>query len=162
MVVVRKAPTDEDRLEAQRRLLVGLAAGVDVSDLSATLFDLHPKNDTFPGEVFMRLGADALAIAGFTRDDPLPYEGLRETYLSECEFKGRENRKIQFALLCCASLNGGLKPDLLDEVVWWQTDDFWRYSLLAAVALIRASADRRGMSVPDLTHRLGDHLGIAL
>ena len=99
MDVVRKAPTDEDRLEAQRRLLVGLAAGVDVFDLSDALLDLHPRNDTFPGEVFMRLGADTLAIAGFTRDEPLPYGGLRETYLSECEFKGRENRKIQFALL---------------------------------------------------------------
>lgn len=160
--MVRKAPTDEDRLEAQRRLLVGLAAGVDVFDLSDGLFDLHPRNDTFPGEVFLRLGADTLAIAGFTRDEPLPYEGLRETYLSECEFKGRENRKIQFALLCCAALHGGLKPDLLDEVVWWQTDDFWRYSLLAAVALIRASADRQGMSVPELARRLGDHLGIGL
>ena len=129
-------------------------------DLSDALFDLHPRNDTFPGEVFIRLGAETLAIAGFSRDEPLPYEGLREAYLSECEFKGRENRKIQFALLCCASLHGGLKPDLLDEVVWWQTDDFWRYSLLAAVALIRASADRQGMSVSGLAHRLGDHLEI--
>ena len=110
----------------------------------------------------MRLAAEKLAIAGFTRDEPLPYERLRETYLSGCEFKGRENRKIQFALLCCASLHGGLEPDLLDEVVWWQTDDFWRYSLLATVALIRASADRQGLSVPELARRLGDHIGIAL
>ena len=101
-------------------------------------------------------------MLGNNRDEPLPYEGLREDYLSECEFKDRENRKIQFALLCSASLHGGLKPDLLDEVVWWQTDDFWRYSLLAAVALIRASADRQGISVPDLARRLGDHLGIVL
>ena len=158
--MVRKGPTDEDRLEAQRRLLVGLAAGVDVFDLSDAPLDLHPRNDTFPGEVFMRLGADTLAIAGFTRDEPLPYEGLRETYLSECEFKGRENRKIQFALLSCAALHGGLKPDLLDEVAWWRTDDFWRYSLLAAVALIRACADRQGVPVPELAHRLADHLGI--
>ncbi len=156
----REVPADEDRLAAQRRLLAGLAAGTDVLELSVALADLHPRNNTFPGEVFMRLGAEALEVAGVTRDDPLPYEGLRETYLSECEFKGKENRKIQFAILCCAALRGGLEPDLLDEVIWWQTDDFWRYSLLAAVALIRASAERQGMSVPELVRRLAGHSGI--
>lgn len=28
------------------------------------MLDLHPKNNTFPGEVFMELAADALEIAG--------------------------------------------------------------------------------------------------
>ena len=158
----RRVVTEEDRLEALRRLIAGLVAGVDVFDLSVAVFDLHPKNNTFPGEVFMRLGAETLEITGVTRDEPLPYEGLRETYLAECEFRGRDNRKIQYAILCCAAVQGGLKPDLLDEVIWWQTDDFWRYSLLAAVALIRACADRQGVSVPELAHRLADHLVIEL
>jgi hypothetical protein len=34
------------------------------------------------------------------------------------------------------------EPDLLDEAAWWQTDDFWRYALFAAVAYIRAAASR--------------------
>jgi len=152
--------TEEDRLEALRRLLAGLVAGVDVFDLSVAVADLHPKSDTFPGEVFMHLGAETLEIVGVTREDPLRYEGLRETYLAECEFRGRDNRKIQFAILCCAAARGGLRPDLLDEVVWWQTDDFWRYSLLAAVALIRACAERQGVPVPELAHRLAEHFGI--
>ena len=156
----RKVLTEEDRLEALRRLLAGLVAGVDVFDLSVAVFDLHPKNNTFPGEVFMHLGAETLEIVGVTREEPLRYEGLRETYLAECEFRGRDNRKIQFAIMCCAAARGGLKPDLLDEVIWWQTDDYWRYSLLAAVALIRACAERQGISVPELASGLADHLGV--
>ena len=158
----KRVLTEEDRLEALRRLLAGLVDGVDVFDLSAAVFDLHPKNNTFPGEVFMHLGAETLELAGVTRDEPLLYEGLRETYLTECAFRGSDNRKIQFAILCCAAVQGGLKPDLLDEIIWWQTDDFWRYSLLAAVALIRACAERQGVPVPVLAHRLADHLGIAV
>lgn len=156
----RRVPTEEDRLEALRRVLAGLVAGVDVSEMSVALLDLHPKNDTFPGEVFMRLGVEALEISGVTKEEPLHYKGLREVYLAECEFRGRDNRKIQFAIMCCAAARGGLEPDLLDEIIWWQTDDFWRYSLLAAVALIRACAERQGVSVPELAHRLADHLGV--
>ena len=156
----RRVPTEEDRLEALRRVLAGLVAGVGVSEMSVALLDLHPKNDTFPGEVFMRLGVEALEISGVTKEEPLRCEGLREAYLAECEFRGRDNRKIQFAIMCCGAARGGLEPDLLDEIVWWQTDDFWRYSLLAAVALIRACAERQGVSVPELARRLADHLGV--
>lgn len=56
---------------------------------------------------------------GFSRDASIPYEGLWETHLPECQFRGRENRKIQYAILTSAALRAGLEPDLLDEVVWW-------------------------------------------
>ena len=46
-----------------------------------------------------------------------------------------------------SSLHGGTEPDLLDEVAWWQTDDFWQYALFAVVACIRAAASRTGVSV---------------
>jgi hypothetical protein len=36
------------------------------------------------------------------------------------------------------------QPDLLDEAVWRQTDDFWQYAMFAAIAYIRAAADRAG------------------
>jgi hypothetical protein len=45
-------------------------------------------------------------------------------------------------VLAAAALRGGAEPDLLDEVTWWQTDDFWQYALFAAVAYVRAAADR--------------------
>jgi hypothetical protein len=51
------------------------------------------------------------------------------------------------------------EPDLLDEVAWWQTDDFWQYGLFAAVAYIRAAASRACMPVRqaclDLAQRPG-------
>jgi hypothetical protein len=113
--MTRKIPTAEDGAEAVRRLLAGLARGDDVFGLAAAIEDLHPPHNTFPGEVFMRLSADALDVAGVGRDDPVPYEGLREKYLAECKFQGQKNRKIQFAVLASAAARGGLEPDLLDE-----------------------------------------------
>ena len=106
--MARQGPTEEDRDEALRRLLSGLVAGDDVFELAASVADLHPKYNTLPGEVFMDLAADALEIADATRNDPIPYEGLREIYLPECEFRGRDNRRIQYAILTSAAVRGGL------------------------------------------------------
>jgi hypothetical protein len=143
-------------------LLSGLNAGGDVFELAASIADLHPKNNTFPGEVFMDLAADVFEIVDATRDDPIAYEGLRETYLPECEFRGRDNRRIQYAILTSASVRGGLEPDLLDEVVWWRDDDYWRYALYAAVALIRAGAERQGATVAQMVEQLAARCGVTL
>jgi hypothetical protein len=152
--MARKGPTDQDRAEAVRRLLSGLARGDDVYALAAVIEELHPLHDTFPGEVFMHLSADALDVAGVGREDPIPYAGLREKYLGECKFQGRANRKIQFAILASAAARGRIQLDLLDEVAWWQTDDFWWYALVAAVAVIRACADRMSLSTPAFVQQL--------
>jgi hypothetical protein len=152
--VASKLPAETDRLEAIRRLLVGLKRGDDVFGLIDSVAELHPKHDTFPGEVYMGLGADALDIAGATRDEPISYEGLRESFLPECEFRGKQNRKIQYAILTSASLRGGLEPELLDEVVWWGESEYWRYALYAAVALLRACADRSDTTVAEFVERL--------
>jgi hypothetical protein len=48
-------------------------------------------------------------------------------------------------VLAAAALHGGTDPDLLDEVAWWQSDDFWQYALFAAVAYVRAAASRAGV-----------------
>jgi hypothetical protein len=62
-------------------------------------------------------------------------------------------------VLAAAALQGGTEPDLLEEVAWWQTDDFWQYALFAAIAYIRAAASRAGVPVPkacrDLAQRPG-------
>jgi len=97
--------------------------------------------------VFLHVAADALDWCGVSRADPLPLEGLRERFLPECTFRGREDKKLQYAVLTAAALHGGTEPDLLAEVAWWQTDDFWRYALFAAVAFIRAAAIRAGVPV---------------
>jgi hypothetical protein len=155
-------PTSQDALEAVQQLLSALVHESDVMKLTADLAPLHPRNNTFPGEVFLQLGADALQMAGVSRDRPIAYEELLGTFLPEGEFRGRENRKMKFALLATASLHGGVEPDLLDEVTWWQTDDFWEYALLAAVAYIRAAAAHDGTELPALCARLAEHQGVTL
>jgi hypothetical protein len=156
----RKQPTPRDAITARRALLDGIARETDVHELVRELAALHPARDTFPGEVFLRLAADALDWCGASRADPLPLEGLRERFLPECAFRGRQNKKFQYAVLAAAALHGGTDPDLLDEVAWWQSDDFWQYALFAAVAYVRAAASRAGVPLSqacqDLAQRSGD------
>jgi hypothetical protein len=149
-----KAPTDTDRAEAVGRLLSGLAHGEDLFELAAALEHLHPRHNTFPGEVFLHLAADALELAGVGRKDPIAYQALLDQHLTEHRFRPREHRKFQFAVLAGAAARGGIEPDLLDEVSHWQTDDFWFYALAAAVAVIRTCAEAAGQSVPVFTERL--------
>ena len=149
-------PTAEHRTAAVERLLSGLARGDDVFELSKAVADLHPRDNTFPGEVFISLAVKALDAAGADRNTPVAYEGLRENHLAECRFRGRDNRKIQFAVLAIGATRGGIEPDLLDEVVWWQTDDFWWFALAAAVAIIRSCAERLGEPVATFVARLAE------
>ena len=144
-MAARKRPTPEDAVTARRIVLDGLARDADICGLMTELAPLHPRNDTFPGEIFLRLAADALDWCGASREQPLTLEGIRERYLPECTVRGRQNKKLQYAILAAAALHGGAEPDLLDEVAWWQTDDFWQYALYAAVAYIRAAANRAGV-----------------
>ncbi len=150
----RWKPNAEHRRAAIERVLSGLARGDDVFALSKAVADLHPKDNTFPGEVFISLAVDALDAAGIERDSPLAYEGLRERHLAECRFRGRDNKKIQFTVLAIGATRGGIEPDLLDEVIWWQADDFWWHALAASVAVIRSCAERRREPVPTFAARL--------
>jgi hypothetical protein len=84
---------------------------------------------------------------------------MRERFLPECAFRGRQHKKLQFAILAAAALRGGAEPDLLDEVAWWQTDDFWQYALYAAVAYIRAAADRADVPVRQACQELAQRDG---
>jgi hypothetical protein len=59
--------------------------------------------------------------------------------------------------LAAAALHGGAEPDLLDEVVWWQTDDFWEYALLAAIAYVRAAVDRASVPMREACQQLADY-----
>ena len=74
--------------------------------------------------------------------------------MPECEFKGGANRKFRYAVFLPPVVHGGVKPDLLDEVVWWQTDDFWHYALEAAAMWIRACAERLDIPVGLLCQRI--------
>jgi hypothetical protein len=155
----RKRPTPKDAATARRALLDGLADDADIFEVLGGLASLHPRNDTFPGEVFLRLAADALEWCGASRAEPLPLEGLREQFLPECAFRGRQNAKLQYAVLAAAAVHGGTEPDLLEEVAYWQADDFWRYAMYAAVAYIRAAASRAGVPVRQACQDLSERPG---
>ena len=87
---------------------------------------------------------------------PLTLEGIRDRFLPECTFRGRQTKKFQYAVRATAALHGGTEPDLLDEIAWWQTDDFCQYALLAIVARppcgsqSRSSARRARRSADDV------------
>jgi len=155
----RKQPTPEDATTARRALLDGLARDADIFEVLSGLEPLHPRNDTFPGEVFLTLAGDALAWCGASRAEPLPLERLRERFLPECAFRGRQNAKLQYAVLAAAVIHGGTEPDLLDEFASWQTDDFWQYAMYAAVAYVRAAASRAGVPVSQACQELDEHPG---
>src|SRR5207344_459823 len=88
----RKRPAPGDTVTARRVLLDGLARDADISGLVSELALLHPRDNTFPGEVLLHLAADALDWCSASRADPLPLEGLRERFLPECTMRGRETR----------------------------------------------------------------------
>lgn len=137
------SPTDDDRVEALRRFFVGLVQGYDANKLVDQIADLHVRNNTFPGEIFMELAADALEAASTDWQRRVDYTDLLSTYLPEAKFKGKERRRIQYAVLTAFAVHGGLEPDLLDEVAYW-IEQYWQYALFAAVAIVRACAERSG------------------
>jgi hypothetical protein len=143
----RKRPIPEDTVTARQALPGGLARDAGIFELVSELAPLHPRDSTFPGEVFLHLAADVLDWCGASRSGPLALEGLRERFLPECTFRGRRDKKFRYAVLAAAALHGGTEPDLLDEVAWWQADDLWQYGLFAAAGYIRAAASRAGVPV---------------
>jgi hypothetical protein len=160
-VAAKQRPPAEDRLEAIRIALTGVAGGVELGPLLGELEPLHPRNNTFPGEVLLGLAADALEEAGATRNRPLDYEGIRERYLPECDFRSRsDHRKSHYALGAAAMLRAGVQPDLLGEVIWWHSDDLWIFAVYALVIYTRAAADRRGEPVAETCQRIAARYGV--
>ena len=71
------APTPEDRVQAIRIALYGMATGADLDELRGQLAPLHPPHDTFPGEVLLELAADAIEVSGASRAQPIEFEEIR-------------------------------------------------------------------------------------
>jgi hypothetical protein len=106
----QEAAGPEDAVTARRVLLDGIARDADIFQLVSELAPLHLRDNTFPGEVFLNLAADALNWCRASRADPLPLESLRERFLPECSFRGRQDTKLQYAVLAAAALHGGTGP----------------------------------------------------
>jgi hypothetical protein len=115
----RKTPTAQDAATARQVLLDAAAGDLDWVEALHQLAELHPRHNTFPGEVFLDLAADALQWAGVDRAHPVHLEGTRERFLPELALRGRERSRLEYAVLAAAALYGGVEADLLDEVAWW-------------------------------------------
>jgi hypothetical protein len=153
--------TDDNKVEALRRFLGGLERGDDANQLVADIADLHVRHDLFPGEVLMELAARALAVAGVEREPGVAYRELLSLHLPEVAFRGKENRRIQYAVLTAYAMHGGLEPDLLDEVTYW-IEQYWTYALYAAVAIIRASATSADIPLESMLTELAAKHGITI
>jgi hypothetical protein len=162
-VTKRRVPTAEDRTSAICIALGAIAAGTDFSDACWKLEDLHPEGNTFPGEVFIELAADAIAYAGATRQQRLDFDGIRERYLPGYVAHTRaQHHKSKYALGAAAMVAGGVDPGLLEEVSWWRTDDFWLWAFEALAIYVRAAADRRGQPVSVVCETLAGAAGVEL
>ena len=113
-----------DRATAIGVALSGIVAGLELGEIAARLAPLHPKNNTFPGEVLLELAADAIEESGASRERPLEIEGIRKRHLPNDRAHTRaQHHKAEYALRAAAMVRAGVDPGLLDEVSWWRTDD---------------------------------------
>jgi len=161
-VVPGKHPS-EDRSGVIRVALTGIGAGVDVGVVLQELALLHPRHKLFPADLLLELAADALAEAGVSRDDRLDYEGIRERYLPECEFRGKaDHYKSHYALRAAAMIRAGVQPDLSGEAVWWRGDDLWVFAFYALVVYMRVAADRAGDRIGSVCRRVAAHHEVPL
>ena len=147
-------------MTARRTLLNGLAHDVDIFELVSELVPLHPRDNTSPARCSSASLRTRWIGAGPAGPTPCPWRDYASGSCPSAPSAARQNKKFQYAVLAAAALHGGTDPDLLDEVAWWQSDDFWQYALFAAVAYVRAAASRAGVPLSqacqDLAQRSGD------
>ncbi len=140
-------------------VLVGLAAGRDFELVLEKLGALHIRHNTFPAEELLELASDAIDESGATTADPIDFEKIRERFLPEQRFSGKnQHYKSKYAISTAAMIHGGVYPDLLDDAASWQTDDLWVYSFFALLIFTRAAAERTRSQYPART-QLADPYG---
>jgi hypothetical protein len=111
----------------------------------------------------VELAADAIDYSGASRAAPIEFEKIRERYLPECGARTKaQHHKSEFALRAAAMLRGGVDPGLLDEVMWWQSDDLWVWAFDALIVYVRVAAERRTDSVAQVCEHLATAHGIEL
>jgi hypothetical protein len=148
-------PTADDRTKAIRVALSGIADDLELGQVAALLAPLHPKNNTFPGEVLLELATDAIEGARASRERPLEFEGIRQRHLPERP--GTHEGPAPQGRVCAAAaamVRAGVDPGLLDEVSWWRTDDLWFWALEALVTYVRAAAEHGAETVATICERI--------
>jgi len=156
-------PTDEDYADALRGVLLGLVTGEDLDSIMGRLDQLHHPDNTFPADVLLELAAEAIAESGVTQAEPLEYEGIRDRYLPEYEFRGKRPQHMShYALMAAAMIRAGIYPDLLDEADGWGIEDMWRYAFYALVVYARIASEQTGRPLEEIAAVLAEHRGVKL
>jgi hypothetical protein len=115
----RKQPTPEDRSDAVRIVLAGLASGQDFDLILEKLAALHIRYNTFPAEELLELASDAIDESGATTAEPIDFENIRERFIPEHHLSGKnQHYKSKYAISAAAMIHGGVYPDLLDDAAW--------------------------------------------
>ena len=157
-----KQPTAQNRSDAIRIALAGLASGVPSEEILSKLGALHIRHNTFPAEELLELASDAIEESGVTPADPIDCEGVRERFLADYPFSGKtQHHKSKYAISAAGMIHGGVYPDLLDDAAWWEADDLWVYSFFAFLLYVRVAAERTGQSVEQVARSIADRRAVA-
>lgn len=149
------------RTQAQVAVLAAMRRGDDLDQLTEAVAPSDIRGWFTPDVAILELAVTALQLATPVGTQPLMYEGLRERYLPEVQFRGRtEHRSSQYALYAAACMRGGLQPDLLNDAGWWQTR-LWTYAVCALLIYARAAAERQGTSLARIAYDIATHHDLA-
>lgn len=134
---------DAAHAQAQRALLDGLRRGDGLDDLERAVRRSTTKTFT-PDVAVLQVGVAAMDLAGVDRSTPIAKADLT-LHLKEINFRNQRalQERTTYALNTIAAMRGGLEPDILDDMHWWQTRDIVEYAVIAATAYVRACAQRR-------------------
>ena len=145
---------------AEQTVIGGLIRGEDVGALVQAVAVIARRGDVALGESLIDLAADALSLGGFDATGPLDYQGLREKYLPEVDFRGKvAHRNSQYALYGAAALRGGVRADVDADAGWWNAE-LWLYVLYATVIYVRASAERLRTTADQVARTLATTRGV--
>jgi hypothetical protein len=138
---------DDQRRDARRLALTAIAS--ERLDAFSSEFAVSAKKQfPFPADVLTELAADALALAGAMRTQPVALHDFAERYLADFEIRGNTARqKLGAAQHLVVAVHAGVEPDYAGAAGWWRNQDLWWFAFLVLIGMIRVAAERTGRPV---------------
>lgn len=148
-------PYDALHAAAQHAFLTALSQGAGLDEIEAEVRRTAAKGFT-PDVAVLQVAVAAMDLAGVDRTRPLEKADLMSQHLPEVQFRNQLalQERTTYALNAVAAIRGGLEPDIVDDMYWWHVRDIVDYTVLAAVAYVRASAERRDQPITQLVDEL--------
>lgn len=148
-------PYDQLHAAAQHAFLTALRQDADLDAIEAAVRRTAAKGFT-PDVAVLEVAVAAMDLAGVDRSRPLPKADLMSRHLPEVQFRNQRalQERTTYALNAVAAIRGGLEPDIVEDMYWWHVRDIVEYAVLAAVAYVRGSADRREQPMPEFIDEL--------